>query len=165
MLEENKTGEKEERAGSTSLTIEEQKNLALFYMSCKNHEDFLLANFDLELLAELLNDLLYALPQTLIPARYIDYCIYADHMYEKCLTLLIFLPRSHLILFELIVRFLQIYLKCLSTCQSNFNDVIAEAIFQTNKSGGATGESSTKAKAAHRFLKLFIDSHSRFLSI
>jgi hypothetical protein len=146
---------------SSSLTIEEQKNLALFYLSSKNFGDFMLANFDLELLAELLNDLLYALPNSLIPFRYIDIVIYSAISYDTCQSLMMYLPRSHLILFELIVKFLQIYSKCLATCASNFNDVLADAIFQANK----TKTDNSKNQAPSEFLKLFVNNHTKFLAI
>lgn len=160
---------------SSTLTIEEQKNLALHYLSSKLFFEFEEAKFDLELLAELLYDLLYALPHTLVPSRYIDYCIYADSSYEKCLTLMIYLPRPHLTLFELIIKYLQIYLKCLHTCSSAYNETLAEAIFQTNKSRQrrtATSPNATVAglddcqtQTACRFLKIFIDNHKQFLTI
>jgi hypothetical protein len=163
----NEKVDKDESATSTSssLTIEEQKNLALYYLSTKNFEEFLLANFDLEILVELLNDLLYALPQNLIPSRYIDFFIYAENVYEKFLNLLRYVPRSHLILFELIVKFLQIYSKCLLTCQSNLSEMLAEAIFQINKTGENKARENVITQAVGTFLKVFINNHTRFLTI
>ena len=158
--------EEQEGQAMSDLKTDDQKNLALYYLSNRNFEDFEEAHFDMECLAELLNDLLYALPQPLMPARFIDFYIYSEHDYEACLPLMIYLARSHVTLFEMIVKFLQVYRRCLSTCSSNFTDVLAEAIFQTSKSGHVKNRTENiQAQTVCRFLKLFIDNHAKFLMI
>lgn len=166
------------------MTIEEQKNLILTLLSEKKFEKVRSANFDLELLAEMLYDLLYALPHPLISNRYFDYCVYADSNYELAKSLFDFVPRSQFQLFELIVKFLQIYLKLLSTNDSNYSHLIAQACFQLNKSNdgqsvpssGATkfnrstsnstlaGQPSKvdyKSQTAIKFIQLFINVHNK----
>lgn len=147
----------------TNVTIEEQKNLALINLSKRNFEDFKCFNFDMELLAELLFDLLYALPHGLIPSRYIDYISFMDKEYTKALKFFCFLPKSHCQLFDLIVKFLKTYLKCLDTQESNYTFMIAEAIFQIGKDELAKKYPDTKKQdncltvTVHKFLQLFLN--------
>ncbi|CAF0886229.1 unnamed protein product [Brachionus calyciflorus] len=144
-----------------SLSIEEQKNLALVNLSKKNFLDFENFNFDLELLAELLYDLLYSLPMSLIPHRYLDYCclLATNKTSVKSVKLFEYIPKSHLDLFCLLVKFLRIYLKNLSANESNYSNMIAEAIFQIDK----TSEIKTCLNLnAFNFLKLFIDNDKFF---
>jgi hypothetical protein len=167
---------KNRKGDAAKLTIEEQKNLALFYLSTKHFNDFEQSNFDLEILAELLNDLLYSLPQSLIPIRYIDYCFYSEFNYEKVSFVFIYMARSHVMMFEMIVKFLQIYLKCLSTSSSAYNEILANAIFQIcksdiiatskgNSSNNLINNNNCQTQAANTFLKLFIDNHTKYLTI
>jgi hypothetical protein len=168
----NSLGEEEQKSSSfasinsenSNLTIEEQKNLALFYLSSKNFNDFEKANFELELLAEILNDLLISLPQPLIPTRYLDYCSYTHNCYEEAFSLFVYLPKSHFKLFEMIVKFLQIYLKCLSSCDTNFHKILADAMFQLNNNG-RNERIHLKNKIPIDFLKLFLDHHTNFRNI
>jgi hypothetical protein len=153
----------------SNLTIEEQKNLVLDYLSCKNFAEFEKAKFELDLLAEVLNDLLNALPHPLIPTRYLDYCSYTANMYIEAAVVLDYIPRSHSELIGKIVKFLEINKKCLNTCNSNFDSVLADAIFQIKKAdksikkntfgiGNAKGNENFKSQIADTFLKLFIDN-------
>lgn len=146
---------------NSNLTIEEQKNLALFYLSSKNFSDFEKSNFELELLAEILNDLLISFPQPLIPTRYLDFCSYTHNCYEEATSLFVYLPKSHFKLFEMIVKFLQIYLKCLSSCDTNFHSILADAMFQLNNNG-RNDRVNLKNKTPIEFLKLFLDHHINF---
>lgn len=165
---ENLKLESQEVEGSrlSSLTIEEQKNLILDYLSCRNYDEFERARFELDLLAEVLNDLLNALPQSLIPARYLDYCSYTANKYEEAAVILDYIPRSHSSLIQKIVQFLGINKKCLNTCNSNFDSVLADAIFQIKKAdksikntfGNAKNNENFKSQIADTFLKLFIDN-------
>ena len=152
-------------ANCGELTIEEQKNLVVSYLSTRNYADFERANFDFELLAEVLNDLLNCLPQPLIPFRYADFCSFTDSNYDNAIKLFFYLPKSNLMLFELIVKFLQIYRECLTVCTSeesmntiNFHKSFAEAIFQNVKK-------SMKNDMPSKFLGSFIFNHKNFQTI
>ena len=152
-------------SSNIELTIEEQKNLILFYLSTRNYADFELANFDLDLLAQVLVDLLNSLPQPVIPFRYVDYCSFTDSSYEEAIKLFYYIPKSSYMLFELIVKFLQIYRECLTMGNEenmnivNFHKIFADAIFQNVKKFNMKNEIST------RFLSLFIFKHKNFQTI
>ena len=148
-----------------SLTIEEQKNFVLYYLSCRNFSDFENAKFDLDLLAQVLNDLLNALPHSLIPARYLDYCSYTNDRYIEAKLMLNYVPRSHSVLFRKIIRFLQINKICLNTCDSNFDGVLADSIFQIRKSdksdssnNKSKNEDNLRSLMAKKFINLFVSN-------
>ena len=146
---------------------EEQKNLIIHYLSTRNFADFESANFDMELLAEVLNDLLNALPQPVIPFRYNDYCMYTDTCYEDALKLFYYVPRSNFKLFELIVKFLQMYAECLSSSDSTCHTVLANAVFQleVRRVNANNGNVNSFAKIPSRFLETFIAKHKIFQTI
>ena len=50
----------------------------------------------------------------------------------------------------MIVRFLQVYLKCLSSCDTDFHNILAESIFQLKSN-----------QLAAKFLALFIHNYER----
>jgi hypothetical protein len=181
----NELGGKESGKASASenignLTIEQQKNLVLEYLSLKSFDKFDIVDFDLELMAEILYDLLNALPAPLIANRYFDYCMYTANSYENAMLILDYVPRSHATLFELIVKFLQVYMRCLNAGGSNYSNVLADAIFQVNKRKQKTMSTSSsspslarqisntsdkeyfKSMTANRFLKLFVENHRSF---
>lgn len=154
-----------------SIKIEDQKNLVLSLLSSREFEKFRAENFDLELLAEVLYDLLYALPNPLIPQRYVDLFMFISDDYKEALAIFeAYFSRSHFQLFELLIKFLQIYLKCLVTCDSNLNSLIANAIFKINpvNNNFATGNVDKdyyKSQTANKLLKLFIENHKNFKTI
>ena len=123
----------------------------------------------MELLVEVLLDLLYMLPGSLIPNRYIEYFVYLGDDYDDYALILEYLPKSHRRLFQMLVKFLQIYLKCLSSCDSNLNSLIANAIFKLNQSNAECNISvETNAinkllainnnQVAIKFLKIFMQT-------
>ncbi len=155
----------------SSTKIEDQKNLVLILLTEKNFERFQSENFDLELLAEVLYDLLYALPNPVIPSRFIDVFIYASNKYEDALAVFDYIARPHFKLFELLIKFLQIYLKCLASCNSGLNNLIANAIFKINPGKPSDSQSRDdtsnnldiqRSKAANKLVNLFIDNHKKF---
>lgn len=158
---------------NSSFSIEDQKNLVLSLLSSRDFIQFSEENFDTELLAEVLYDLLYALPIPVIPSRYLDIFMYIGDNYTACLKIFDYIPRSHAQLFEMLVKFLQLYLKCLSSCDSNLNCLIANAIFKINvtKATNSFQENDQvdkefyKTQTANKFLKLFIDNHKSFVFI
>lgn len=150
---------------NSELTIEEQKKLVISFLSTRKYADFENFNFDFEILAQVLNDALNALPQPLIPFRFADFCSFTDTKYDEAIKLFFYLPKSNLMLFELIVKFLQIYGECLTVCTSeenlnkiNFHKTFADAIFQNVKK-------SMKNEMSTRFLSLFIFNHKHFQTI
>lgn len=160
----------ESSSKNSSFIVEDRKNLALTLLSSKNFEKFREENFDMELLVEVLYDLLYALPNAAIPTRYIDLFMYITDNYEEALKIFEYIPRSHFKLFELLIKFLQIYLKCLVSCDSNLNSLIASALFKINRSKyGEVGDSVNKdyhqSQIANRLVKLFIENHTQFKTI
>ena len=168
-LSENTSGDTT-NVSNSSFKIEDQKNLILKHLSDKDWEKFHKENFDMELLVEVLLDLLYMLPGSLIPNRYIEYFVYLGDDYDDYAFILEFLPKSHCRLFQMLVKFLQIYLRCLSSCDSNLNSMIANAIFKINQSNAECnilGESLeanainkllaiNNNQVAVKFLKIFI---------
>ena len=101
------------------------------------------------------------MPQPLIPTRYLDFCSYTHNCYEEASKLFVYLPKSHFKLFEMIVNFLQIYLKCLSSCDTNFHNILADAMFQL-KNNGRNDRIDLKNKTPIEFLKLFLDYYTDF---
>ena len=167
-LSENTNGDATNMSNS-SFKIEDQKNLILKYLSDKDWDKFHKENFDMELLVEVLLDLLYMLPGSLIPNRYIEYFVYLGDDYDDYALILEYLPKSHRRLFQMLVKFLQIYLKCLSSCDSNLNSLIANAIFKLNQSNAECNISvETNAinkllainnnQVAIKFLKIFMQT-------
>lgn len=140
-------------------TIEEQKNSALINLSKRNFQEFENFNFDLELLAELLYDLLYSLPSSLIPRRYISYCdfLVSNKISLEYISLFKYIPKSHKDLFSLIIKFLRVYLRTINMNESNYSSMIADAIFQIDK---ATDSKLRLSSNAFEFIKLFIDNEN-----
>ncbi len=166
---ENANESRSSRDSSTK--IEDQKNLILTLLTDRDFEKFRSENFDLELLAEVLYDLLYALPNPVIPSRFIDVFSYASNKYEDALAVFEYVARPHFKLFELLIKFLQIYLKCLASCNSGLNSLIANAIFKINPGKPSDGQSiiSTsenldiqRSQTANKLVRLFIDNHKKF---
>ena len=153
----------------SATSLDDQKSQILNKLSAKQLNDF--DKFDMEPMAEVLYDLLYAMPVPLIPPRYFDYCMYASSSYDDAIKLFGYLPRSHLKLFELIVKFLQIYLKCLNACDSGYNNLMANAIFQirttqTNVSQEKNiSRDNFKSQTANQFTKTFLENHKQYLTI
>lgn len=161
------------------LTIEEEKNQALLALSNRDYSKFKGLNLDLELLVELLYDLLYALPHPLVPQRMADMCSYSSDLdYEQAKWILNFIPKSHAYLFELISKFLGVYLKCFmdksgGRVDSSLSQMLAEAMFQLDKnsnsspkrkvqkylsnSGDSIKGADCKAQNAVKFLNLFVN--------
>lgn len=145
-------------------SIEIQKNNILKYLSAKHFEQLEKDFFEIEILIEVLKDLLYALPSSLIPNRYIDYLQYVNNGYKDYLLILNYIPRSHLKLFELIVKFLQVYS---NVCPSDYSYIFANAIFRINcdmtklfdTANRSADIDSFKRQTADSFLKLFIENH------
>ena len=154
----------------SQFNLEDQKNLILICLSAKDFEKFEKVNFDVEVLVQVLSDLLYALPTSLIPSRYIDYCFFIDTNYNEALYLLDYIPVSHFKLFEYLVKFLQLHDRYIKTSVSTYDNLFANAIFQTNLSQQISSlrnsEDTTvinkECKAASKFLKIFIDNHQNF---
>ena len=150
------------------LPFESQKNQILNLLSAKNFDEFVKENFEMDILTEVLKDLLFSLPFSLIPIRYLDYLMYADNRYEDAIFFLDFLPRSHLRLFNEIVKFLQIYPKSLTTPNTDYIFIIANAIFKlnfnmknlydTSSSNQTHDVNSYRGKIAHKVLELFIQN-------
>ena len=140
-------------------TIEEQKNLALINLSRRSFKEFENFNFDLELLAELLYDLLYSMPSSLIPRRYISYCdfLVSNKIPLKDVSLFNYIPKPHKDLFSLIIKFLRVYLRTLNMNESNYSSMIADAIFQIDKT---TDSKLRISSSAFIFIKLFIDNEN-----
>jgi len=151
------------------MPFETQKNKILNLLSAKSFDEFLKENFEMDILTEVLKDLLVSLPSSLIPIRYLDYLMYVDNQYKEALFLLDFLPRSHLKLFNEIIKFLQVYPKSLSTTNTDYIFIIANAIFKINfnikniyesSSNNQPGDmNSHRSKIAHKVLELFIRNH------
>ncbi|RMZ94501.1 Type II inositol 1-4-5-trisphosphate 5 [Brachionus plicatilis] len=127
----------------TKQTIEEQKNSALISLSRRNFAEFENFNFDMELLAELLYDLLYSLPCSLIPRRYINYCSFlaSNKISLKDISLFDYIPKSH-------KHFLN---------ESNYSSMIAAAIFQIDKE---TDHKTYPNYNPFNFIKIFIDNEN-----
>ena len=158
---------------NSSFSIEDQKNLVLSLLSSRDFVQFSEENFDMELLAEVLYDLLYALPTAIIPSRYLDIFMYIGDNYAASLKVFDYIPKSHTQLFEMLVKFLQVYSRCLSSCGSNLNSLIANAVFKINtaklsntfKEDDQVDKEFYKSQTANKFFKLFIDNHKSFVLI
>ncbi len=146
----------------------------LTLLSSGQFEKFKEENFDLELLVEVLYDLLCTLPNALIPNRYLDLFMCLAEDYRSCLSIFAkYLARSHFTLFELLIRFLQIYSKCLNSCDSVMNSMIASAMFKiapSRKEGvwsaGTQGDKVVRdAETANKLVRLFVESHTEFAMI
>jgi hypothetical protein len=168
---------------STTKTIEELKNEALVALSNGQFTELAALNLDLELLIELLYDLLYALPHPLVPRRMADLCSYACELdYDQAKWVLNFMPRSHVRLFELIAKFLGVYIKCFlgenTLLESGLSRLLAEAAFQLSATSPGGSKASPKrgkltpslsdvnnttadckAQNAVKFLNLFVSNY------
>lgn len=143
--------------------------MVLTLLSTRDFDKFREENFDLELLAEVLYDLLYSLPNPLIPSRYIDLFMYLADDYRQSLAIFNdYFPRSHFQLFELLIKFLQVYLKCLNSCDSGLNSIIANAMFKINLTSKENKRASPteldkdfrKSQTANKLVMLFIENHN-----
>jgi len=179
----NNDGISSPESDNNQITIEDQKNQVLATLSNRNFSELARLNLDIELLIEVLFDLLYALPQPLIPRRMADLCSYSSELdYEQTRWILNFIPRSHVRLFELIAKFLGVYIKCFlgesSLVDSSLSQLLAEASFQLDKSvqsspkrkiekspsmrmGSADSFKATDCKSqnAVKFLNLFVSNY------
>lgn len=146
----------------SQLTIEEQKDLILNSLSECKYDVFTHNQFDFDVLVEILCDLLNCLPIALIPRRYLELCQSVVNNYTDCLEILNFLPSSHRQLFNLIVKFVYIYVK---TNAINY-DSIAKAIFQLDTQLVLKNASNTNSyRNTTQFLKVFIDEYDKKGSI
>lgn len=139
--ESTTTTESSTNSTKPRLTIEDQKNQVLAALSSGQSSVIVDLQIDLEVLIEILYDLLYALPHALIPRRMADVCSYASELdYEQAEWILEYLPRSHVTLFQLIAKFLGVYIRCYlgetTLVECSLSRSLAEACFQLDKDNG-----------------------------
>jgi hypothetical protein len=115
---------------STTECLDDQKDLILrsISSSIEHFQIFELEPFDIETLLEVLCDLLNCLPTALIPKRFFEMCMNLNFSYLNCLEVLKCIPKCHLNLFSLIIKFIYSYSK---SNEINYNS-IAKAIFQSD---------------------------------
>jgi hypothetical protein len=148
---------------STTECLDDQKDLILrsISSSIEHFQIFELEPFDIETLLEVLCDLLNCLPIALIPKRFFEMCMNLNFSYLNCLEVLKCIPKCHLNLFSLIIKFIYSYSK---SNEINYNS-IAKAIFQSDSElfQKNTSNQSLNEKNCLKFINLFIESYDLFL--
>ncbi len=141
---------------------EDQKDLILrsISSSVEHYEIFNLKSFDIETLLEVLCDLLNCLPTALVPRRFFDLCMNLNFSYNNCLDVLRCLPKCHLTLFSLIIKFIYTYSK---NNEINYNS-ISKAIFQSDNElfQKNISDHSLNEKNCLKFINLFIENYDTF---
>ena len=148
---------------STTECLDDQKDLILrsISSSIEHFQIFELEPFDIETLLEVLCDLLNCLPTALIPRRFFEMCMNLNFSYLNCLEVLKCIPKCHLNLFSLIIKFIYSYSK---SNEINYNS-IAKAIFQSDSElfQKNTSNQSLNEKNCLKFINLFIENYDLFL--
>ena len=151
-----------DEASSKSEGIEDEKDFILksISSSIEHFEIFYLKPFDIETLLEVLCDLLNCLPTALIPRRFFDLCMNLNFSYHNCLDVLRCLPKCHITLFSLIIKFIYSYSK---NNEINYNS-IAKAIFQSDNElfQKNISDQSLNEKNCLKFINLFIENYDTF---
>ena len=133
---------------SETKTIEEQKNEIILLITNQKFEELQEKTYDYDILIEVLWDLLYCLPNSLIPKKIFNFFMSNSSSPSDSMQLLTCLPRANTSLFKLIIKLLNASSK--NSSNSVDYSTWVNAIFHVNSTDGVDVERCIS------FLKLFV---------
>jgi hypothetical protein len=165
--DDNNEGSSGDQDNTSQYTIEESKQDILNLLTNSDFDALKKRNFDLELLIDVLHDLLLCLPSSLIPHRFYELCTKCVSRHSDCKEIFQLLPKSHLKLFNMLVKFLKTY----STRNNDINyHNIADVVFHilknrvvvlsTNNLSSRPTSISKSTNDAVLFLKICADNYA-----